>query len=78
MVTVFAAPKAGLAQVFSPGTFFTIGFFGLPVLAGGGISVAPAVRTEKVTDASGATTETTRTAIRYSGFLAMDVATLQL
>jgi hypothetical protein len=67
------APQIGLAQVFSPGAFLTVGIFRLPIVLGGGVSMSPELR--RITDTGG--NDRNATALRIMGFIAFDVTLYQ-
>lgn len=68
------APQIGLAQVFSPGAFLTIGVARLPLVIGGGVSMSPNLR--RISE-DGVFEERNATALRMMVFLAIDITLFQ-
>lgn|GEM_PF-5970142 len=76
---VTATSDVTISQVFSPGVYLMLGLGKSPIVLGGGASFAPNLRTLEATDAGGAViAKETVSALRYGGFLAMDVSILSL
>ena len=67
--SISQAPNVGVAQVFSPGLFATLGLFGSPFVLGLGGEITPALRTQ--TEANGSNRDVP--SLRLGGFLALDV-----
>jgi hypothetical protein len=66
------------AQVFSPGAYGAIGLGKSPFVLGGGVSYAPGLRSLELNDAAGVTLREKISALRYGGFLAVDVSMFSL
>jgi hypothetical protein len=72
------APQIGLAQVFSPGGFLTLGLFRSPIVLGLGVAMSPRLRRITVTDDMGAQLdERDATPLRVMGFIAFDITMFQ-
>jgi hypothetical protein len=69
-------PNVGVAQLFAPGAYLTLGLFHSPFLLGAGFSFAPSLRTITTTDTAGVATSQDVPAVRYGTFLAMDLTLL--
>jgi hypothetical protein len=70
-------PTIGIAQIFAPGLFATLGLFNSPVVLGVGGEVAPQLRQETITDSTGKQTGSNQlTALRGQAFLALDLTLL--
>ena len=66
-------PEVNFTQIFSPGLFVVMGIARLPLVIGGGLSLSPRLR--EVTDSSFVTRDAS--ALRFMGFLAIDVTIYQ-
>jgi hypothetical protein len=71
--TASSAPQVGVAQIFSPGAFLTLGLARLPLVLGGGLSMSPRLR--RITQSGVEPREAT--AVRLMVFIAIDVTLYQ-
>lgn len=75
---VTTSANVTFGQVFSPGLYGLIGLGKSPVVIGGGASYAPALRTLDTVDANGNAVSEKVSAMRYGGFVAVDISILPL
>jgi hypothetical protein len=74
-VDVETEPKVGFAQIVSPGAYLTLGLYDLPLVVGGGVALAPGLRTVE----SNTTGEKSNASVlQASVFLAVDVSIFAL
>jgi hypothetical protein len=77
MSRVGKEPTLGLAQVFAPGLYGTLGLFGSPLVLGIGGEVSPSLRHEVTVDSTGKQVASNDlTALRGQAFLALDLTLL--
>lgn len=69
-VDVDTEPKVGFAQIVSPGAYLTLGIYDLPLVIGGGVSLAPGLRTLESSNGE----KSDGTVLQASAFLAVDVS----
>jgi hypothetical protein len=74
--SVDESPNVGVKQVFSPGAYITLGIMQTPLVIGGGFSLAPNLRTVETNDTAGTPQAKEVSAMRYGGFVAMDLTLL--